>query len=213
MKLLALAGLTLVSQIAFAQIYLVRDGVIYKTALESNWAPGFEPATELARQPFIVLDKAGETFSFSSDGPNVLPDFNLNKSMNSPKVPKLEGCGRHPLEWLPKSKIVGSLKNKSLKTKIFIQAPTGAKPVKTIPSELPDALAKILAKRWPRDPAYTPADISKLLEASLVFKITGMDLVYTFFEDDLNQSFFILEKPAGSQWQLKHVLTLTDDCP
>ncbi|NMO20073.1 hypothetical protein HPC49_20945 [Pyxidicoccus fallax] len=214
-RLFLTAAAVLVPALAsHADQVIVLNGKLHTAPSKLAPLAGKVDKDRLASATFVRLERneGGEHSLFVLKGPEALPAFTLAKKPSKPSVPKLEGCGRHPMEWLPKSKVVGQLQEKAPEGTLFVEVPAGFTPVKEAPSkELVSALKKQLFEGYEDPEANEPP--GDCLRNVRVFEKAGEKVAYTSCSDELNESLYVFHQKAGAAWKPVERKTLTEECP
>lgn len=212
------AQIFVLSLSSFADITILRGGEVLSTPANSKWFPNKVTNESVKAAQFVhlksqALEDASANFVPLSVGP--APAFTFAKRARRPVVPSVEGCAKHPMEWLNKAEVVGDLKEKLDPLSIHIEIPTGFKAVKF------DSSFEKVFKAYLEAPDSSEDDdgsfkkrVTACMRTVKFFEKDKTKLAYVDCDDDLNDIEYIFIKENGA-WATKEIesFTLTENCP
>lgn len=192
---------------ARADRVIVKDGQLHAApSALSHFAAKVDKA-RLQSALFLrfMKDPKEEYGPFIVKGPEPLPAHTFASKASKPRVPKLEGCGSHPMEWLRKSKVVGKLKKREARGTILVELPAGFTPVQGPPTGLEEVLKQ--------QELVGEGRAAECLKTTHLFAKEGERLAYTNCADDLNEHLLVFHQKPSAAWTWVENVTLTEECP
>ncbi|WNG38710.1 hypothetical protein F0U61_37345 [Archangium violaceum] len=211
--LLATVASVVLSLQAHAGVIIVMNGKIYASPSAGSVFAEKVDQARLKNASFLKLAPKQEDYTgYFVQGVESLPGFSLSSKPSKPVVPEAEGCGTHPMKWLPRSKVVGKLKKKAPAGTFFMEVPEGFKSVSSIPQGFEEALKKKLLGDG-GDEGSIKEYLSACLQNTRVFAKAGEEIAYSICSDELNEFVSIFHHKEGVPWASVEDLTITEMCP